>query len=219
MEEKIKDIILKSVFTSEHFVADYVKDCDCWVLKHKDNSIHDFWIISYDFDINKQDNLFKSIHRTGIAEAPTFNKNLSLLFVKKMDNIDISTIDESIIDIENDPYYFKKYVLAYTQESSQQLFKLLSEDFSGISLSDIMMMSESFKKLQEEKSFGPYHLLYSLAHKIPFLTMNIKPKNYDDVAKLTIEEDDKPLMDSIEGINSKNGEEIMRRLIEKEGNL
>lgn len=219
MEENIKDIILKSVFTSEHFVADYVKGCDCWVLKHIDNSIHDYWIISYDFDINNQEKLFKNIHRTEIAEDPTFNKNLSLLFVKKMDNIDLSTIDESIIDIENDPYYFKKYVLAYTQESSQQLFKLLSEDFSGISLSDIMMMSESFKKLQEEKSFGPYHLLYSLAHKIPFLTMDIKPKNYDDVAKLTIEEDDKPLMDSIEGINSNNGEEIMRRLIEKEENL
>lgn len=219
MEDYIKGTILESVFTSDQFDADYVKDCDCWVVKHNDGSIHDYWIISHDFDINKQDNFFKDIHKTRIAEDPTFNKNLSLLFVKKMDNIDLSTVDESIIDIENDPYYFKKYVLAYTQDSSHKLFKLLSEDFSGVSLSDIMMMPESFSKLQEERYFGPYHLLYSLAHKIPFLTMDITPKNYDDVAKLTIEEKDKALMDSIDDINSNNGHEIMRRLIENEVKL
>lgn len=136
-----------------------------------------------------------------------------------MDNIDLTTVDESIIEIENDPYYFKKYVLAYTQDSSQQLFNLLSKDYSGISLSDIMMMPKSFSKLQEENVFGPYHLLYSLAHKVPFLAMDIKPKNYDEVAKLNIEEEDKLLMDSIDGIDLNNGQDIMRRLVEKEEEL
>lgn len=54
MEDYIKGIILESVFTSDQFVADYVKDCDCWVVKHNDNNIHDYWIISYDFDINSK---------------------------------------------------------------------------------------------------------------------------------------------------------------------
>lgn len=136
-----------------------------------------------------------------------------------MDNIDLTTVDESIIEIENDPYYFKKYVLAYTQDSSEQLFNLLSTDYSGISLSDIMMMPKSFSKLQKENVFGPYHLLYSLAHKVSFLTMDIKPKNFDEVAKLNIEEEDKLLMDSIDGIDLNNGQDIMRRIVEKEEEL
>lgn len=219
MEDYINGIILGSVFTSDQFVADYVKDCDCWVVKHNDNNIHDYWVISYDFDINKQDNIFKNIHKARIADDPSFNKNLSLLLVKKMDNIDLTTVDESIIEIENDSYYFKKYVLAYTQDSSQQLFNLLSKDYRGISLSAIMMMPKSFSKLKEENVFGPYHLLYSLAHKVPFLAMDIKPKNYDEVAKLNIKEEDKLLMDSIDGIDLNNGQDIMRRLVENEEEL
>ena len=216
MQTNIKGTILESVFTFQQFSADYVKDCDCWVVKHNDATIHDYWIISYDFDIKQQGKIFEKIHETKIAQDPSFNKNLSLLYVKRMDFIDLSIVDESIIEIENDPYYFKKYVLAYTDDSYEQLFKLVTEDFSGVSLSDIMMLPESFSKLQNEKSFGPYHLLYSLAHKIPFLTMEVKPKNFDEVAKLSIDDDDKFLMDWISRIDSTNGQEVMRSLIEKE---
>lgn len=212
----IKGIIKEKVFTAQQFAVDYIRECDCCVVKHNEDSIHDFWIISYDFDLKRQGDLYKNIQKSSIADDPSFNKNLSLLFIKRMNNIDLSSADESIIEIENDPYYFKKYVLAYTDNSSQQLFKLLSEDFSSVSLSDIMMMPESFKKLQEERTFGPYHLLYSLAHKVPFLTMEVKPKNFDDVAKLSIDDEYNFLMKWIDSIDSDNGEDIMRSLIEME---
>ena len=78
---------------------------------------------------------------------------------------------DTIIEIENDPFYFKKYVLAYTTESSKETI----EKFSPENFSPMLMQPKSFKALKDEAdSSGPYHLLYSIAHKLPFLMTDVQ---------------------------------------------
>ena len=78
---------------------------------------------------------------------------------------------DTIIEIENDPFYFKKYVLAYTTKSSKETIEKISpENFSSM-----LMQPKSFKALKDEAEVSdPYHLLYSIAHKLPFLMTDVQ---------------------------------------------
>lgn len=210
----IEDIILKFAFTDDLWSINYVDDGECLVAKPKDEKIHDYWAICSNFDLEKQAELFQRLIKQDYVE-PSFQKNISLLYVMGVDNIDLSKIDPSIIAIENDPFFFKKYVLAYTQGASDELYSLLTDEFSDIALSDIVLTSDCFNRLKEESTFGPYHLLYSIAHKIPFLKFIIQPKDYDAIGTFQIEkEEDKFLLGQIEPVTQNNAVDVMKQLIE-----
>lgn len=210
----IEDIILKFVFTDRLWSVNHVTDCGCLVAKPKDEKIHDYWTICSNFDLEKQAELFQRLMKQDDVE-PGFQKNISLLYVKEVDNIDLSKVDPSIIAVENDPYFFKKYVLTYTQQACDGLYGLLTNQFSSMTLPDIALSSNCFNHFREENSFGPYHLLYSIAHKIPFLKFAIQPKDYDAIGTFQIEkEEDKFLLGQIEPVTQNNAVDVMKQLIE-----
>lgn len=153
------------------FNYEVVKEADgLSFIKHKDYA--DFWIIK------DAVNAFKLEEQETIADKAktTFNqyreaeKNTSLLVLLEVEQISEDILD-TIIEIENDPFYFKKYVLAYTTKSSKETI----EKFSPENFSSMLMQPESFKALKDEAdSSGPYHLLYSIAHKLPFLMTDVQ---------------------------------------------
>ena len=50
---------------------------------------------------------------------------------------------------------------------------------SGQPLVSLLMQDSVFKHLKEEKgNDGPYSLLYSIAHKLPFITMDVQRSEY-----------------------------------------
>lgn len=179
-----------------------------------DKSSHDYWLIIHDFQLENQAELFENIKDA--FEDESYIKNISVLCIRCVEEIDLQNVDNEILEIENDPYFFKKYVLAYTHESEGELVPLIDKKFnSGKTISEVVMDKEVFKKLKEETYFGAYHLLYSIAHKLPFMTMDVTPKDFDAVADFMIKPDEtKNLLDSIQDITDANSVDFIKKLIE-----
>lgn len=208
----INDIVKLCFEKAKYHVQDI---SDYQLARLDDENKHDYWIIANEFDLDKQEELFEKVKDT--VNDASFLKNISVLFVKHQDQIDLSIVDDKIIEMENDPYFFKKYVLSYTDDSVKGLLDLLNGKNADISISDILMEDGNFQQMKEENKFGTYHLLYSLAHKLPFLTMSVTPKDFDAIANFNITDDkDKQLLKEIDSITDDNNETLMRSLIEKE---
>ena len=144
---------------------------DISFIEHK--KFADFGIIVNAVDAFKredQETIAEKAKTTIFNQHKEAEKNTSLLVLLEVEQISEGIL-ETIIEIENDPFYFKKYVLAYTTKSSKETIEKISpENFSSM-----LMQPESFKALKDEAdSSGPYHLLYSIAHKLPFLMTDVQ---------------------------------------------
>lgn len=103
------------------------------------------------------------------AQYKEAEKNTSLLVLLQVEQISEGILDD-IVEIENDPFYFKKYVLAYTRSSKEAIEQYSIENFSSI-----LMQPQNFQALKDEAGISdPYHLLYSIAHKLPFLMTDVQ---------------------------------------------
>lgn len=179
--------------------------------------VHDYWLFLTDFSLDEQSKIAQNLKEDVINE-PAFLKNISILYVRRQDSIDLSKVDNETLEIENDPYYFKKYVLPYTEEAESELKSTLDGlHYPDRSIADILMDKEVFKKLKGENAFGAYHLLYAISHKLPFITMNVEQKDFDDVVDFKVKPDSyQLLLDQIKDITEDNAEDVMKKLIEKE---
>lgn len=112
--------------------------------------------------------LFNTISQQDDLEMG-WDKNLSLLIMLKVNNINISSETQSLIfDLEEDPFLFKKYILPYT-ESQENLFNNQFEAFEGDGilnfLNHILYDSENFSIFKTKKNTEEY-LLYDLVSKL-----------------------------------------------------
>ncbi|MDE6408954.1 MAG: hypothetical protein K2K81_01730 [Muribaculaceae bacterium] len=150
------------------------------VFKH---AIHDdFWIVS-----DYRENLLETQSEvlSYVTELNEFNsnksveKNISMIILMKVEAL-TDTLKQIIIDLEDDPFCFKKYVISYTDKDLQDALPLF--DPKNIMRTLMDRYTFSLLKCEEEDSnqrVGAYHLLYSLAHKLPFLMMNVTPQKAD----------------------------------------
>lgn len=133
---------------------------------------NDFWIIvnAVDaFNLEDQESIAEKA-QTIFSQYKEAEKNTSLLVLLQVKQINEGILD-AIVKIENDPFYFKKYVLAYTTKSSKEII----EKYSIENFSSILMQPQNFQDLKNETEvIGPYHLLYSIAHKLPFLMTDVQ---------------------------------------------
>lgn len=135
----------------------------------------DFWFV-YAIDGNYeleevQNQVYEGLSELRMKE-PEMEKNTSLLILNKVGKDGKNR--ERIIADENDVYVFKKYVIQYTQEEWEAIRTAIEE---GVPLSDLLMKEEHFASLKESPN-GPLGLLYNIAHKLPFVTMNVTKKDY-----------------------------------------
>lgn len=144
---------------------------DISFIKHKDYA--DFWIIANAVDAFKledQETIAEKAKTTIFEQHKEAEKNTSLLVLLEVNQISEDILN-TIIEIENDPFYFKKYVLAYTPKSSKETIG----KFSPENFSPMLMQPQNFKALKDEVEVSdPYHLLYSIAHKLPFLMTDVQ---------------------------------------------
>lgn len=142
-------------------------------LKHKDYP--DYWIIlpTDKLDIIDQKNLFERICK--VYPDKEVDKNTSLLILLQIDSFDQS-MQDIIIEWENNRYFFKKYILSYTPQDLDELLEEL-ENKNVSEIESLLMRPQTFKALKDEttdnKAIGKYHLLYALSHKLPFLMTNV----------------------------------------------
>lgn len=184
------------------------------VLKH--SVYNDFWILTSEFDINERQKQLSAVYEDNVcSEYPSALKNTSLLYVKNQNTVNLDKEDNCIIEIENNPYHFKKYVLAYTDAAFNNFIKLFEIRENEFSISKELMKKDNFEKLKEENSFGPYHLLYSIAHKLPFAVIDVVQKNFDSGDPIFTEEEDS-IVESLSSYDERDDVNSMLKILNRE---
>lgn len=160
--ETFRDFIIKEFTTNGYDIIGNLEN----ILLLKNHVHEDYWLIAEDVVCyQEQANLFQKIQNSYYPDYPLAEKNISLLILYDAKSL---TIDANeIIAIENDPIYFKKYMLAYTYESYISLMDLLANS----SVADLAMNNDIFSKMMGEEELGPATLLYNIMHKLPFIPL------------------------------------------------
>lgn len=145
-----------------------------------------------------QDSLKKLLydHIEDDDDKKALDKNLSAVYVIEVDDSKKFYDNRNLIyDIEESPYFFKRYILAYTKNQVNDLVDKMSKN--GISLDrinddDLSKLVDNFdeyKKLMNNKGDGYYELLVRLFCKLPFLNFTTSNEISIDSLDKKIEEE------------------------------
>lgn len=111
------------------------------------------------------------------------DKNLSMIVCFNMDGNNTEKISEKIFDIEEDPYFFKKYVITYDGQNTEKL-KLHFEgriENSNTILNRIINDSNNFLEYKEDTSTSLYEICTKLMIKIPFIKLEKRLEEIEDL--------------------------------------
>ncbi len=152
-------------------------DFKIFVLKEKKN----YWIISqYDGDninnvLNEQIELF--VKTKEIVQEPTFDKNVNLLILNKVPKPEDVQFD-ILLQIEENPYHFKKSVLYYTDEELKNLDLSIGQSNVLTAIETLILNDEIFEQHKTNFDTNLFEsLIYRIAIKIPFIKIRITETN------------------------------------------
>lgn len=159
---------MRKIILNEFTINDYamLREEEGFVyLKHQ--NYEDYWIVSFrEFNLGNQSELYSHYLELFADQYPTIKKNTSLVIVEEEGRKN----EDDIVSIENDPYLFKKYYLSYNADKVEGLERLLLQEDGALNkVEELMVKPETFSHLKDEAEGGVYHLLYTIAHKLPFL--------------------------------------------------
>lgn len=138
------------------------------ILVLKLDGMEDYWLIAESLEAyNHQSKIHDELANGLLKDYPKFEKNTSLLLLVKG-----GAKYEDNMNIEKDPFVFKKYVLNYTDEAFAELVGLV-EYYNGVE--NAVMREEVFKRLADGSDKGGAALLYGLMHKLSFIPIKASP--------------------------------------------
>lgn len=112
-------------------------------------------------------------------------KNTSLLLCVKVDDLReaYNNYHNAIIRIEEDEYYFRKYVILYTDEGSESLDSIYKEQgIINYILSENSKGESRFEKFEKNMFFSDsYFIAIELAIKLPFLNIPRADEQYESI--------------------------------------
>lgn len=171
---------------------------------------NDFWIVTHSFDVNNQDLFFKICEKEIEGKRyEAFEKNVSLLYLNEVDSITTEIRNESV-KIENNPFYFKKYVLLYEKSAWDDLATKILDDINTCLLNPLY-----FDELKTDNC-SPFSLLYEIAHKLPFFKIQVESSENIEVEK-NFSTSNEQINDTYKWLTSlKNDKDTIEHCIEKE---
>lgn len=110
------------------------------------------------------------------SKVGNYSKNTSMIIFLKVDNIRsfYTKYKNQIMLIEEDEYYFRKYIIVYTEEAETKL--------NGISTNEIFSIiadDENFNQFEDDMYFKEeYFIAIQLVVKIPFISIPKNEKKY-----------------------------------------
>lgn len=183
------------------------------------NSKSDFWIVQdYVEDLleSKQGEVYH-LFRQHQLEAGQ-ERDASMLVLVNLDDVDLK--GEIIVKIENDPFFFKKYVLCYNQKALEELDSLLKD---GKKIEELALDKSVFERLKNDGENLGYQLLYAIVHKLPMISLDSYVGSCDTDNKFNPTEEERTAVDFMERIMTEcpEPEKIIEKLktqIESEDN-
>lgn len=188
--------LIKNIFSSYGYLDTELNSSDL-TLYSGSKGREEYWLlvkINTETDVlQEQRSYFDQCSKH--IDSPALEKNLSLLLVWETSGaIPSESLKKNIMKIEEDAYFFKKYVLHYSQKQKSALLEELGERKLKDFLSYELVKKETFKgykeeKLEEETTMTWQSLIYRIAIKIPFINVDIKSE--DDLESLERENQEK----------------------------
>jgi hypothetical protein len=164
--------IIKSLFEYHEFTS---LELEFGILysKKEETNIKSYWLIvevdELDNVLSNQDEWFDKC-KEKITDMD-FDKNTYLLVLSKRKHFAIQK--NEILHIEEDPFQFKKQVLLYTEETVQNL-KLNCDITDPKTILELISSETVFNAYKANfLTYNWENLLYHIAHKLPFLNINI----------------------------------------------
>lgn len=180
-----------------------------------DENKHSYWLVIVADDltkiVEKQSEYFNLAKE--VANNEWFDKNVSMLIIHKVENFD--NIQDLVIEVEENPYLFKKQIILYKEIEVKKLNEAIELKESTIKdfIEDKILDENTFKKHKENINDNDYEsLLYRLAHKMPFIRLNITQEN--GLETLTDKNKQKIETGSFEGLNNYVNHTFFNRSIE-----
>ncbi|MGA3880084.1 ABC-three component system middle component 1 [Bacillus pumilus] len=218
MKTFMRNILIETGFSIDE---DCLKEERAFQADRMDENGFDFLTVFFvDQDQMSKDSLeenlkqFHSDLTEGKGEIVGLDKNLSLLIMLKVDNLDFPPAIQSLIfDIEEDPYTFKKYVLTYTREQETLIVRLFKESTGDLRsfLNKILYDTEKFSAFKN-RDINDNSLVYDLVSKIfiklPYLSVKNQHKEMDlllnDILG-SFDESDRIIWDKLMGLREHKG--------------
>jgi hypothetical protein len=129
-----------------------------------------------DYNVNIEEKVPSSM-----KADPAFEKNTDVIILFKIDgNNDFDDFEREIFLIEENPYYYKKYVFYYF---SEELDFIATFDFHA--LSDVFLDREKFKKYKKTPKIpSDYTIAARFFIKLPFIEVPITEGKLDNVSDI-----------------------------------
>ena len=186
--------LIKGIFEELEFeyIENRLSEPDIlFVIYYKNDDKKEYFIATFFNSLKSIDEVQKKIHAKlrkdwqGLNLKSDWEKNTTMLIFYCTDLLPVEkSINSDILEIEENPYFFKKHVFAYTDRQVEQFNnnkKLLSNsDFLSEYINNVAKYEE-FKKSSKDLSENLYALMSRLHIKLPFLSLPVVPQEKHDV--------------------------------------
>lgn len=207
--------LLKKIFNENDFQYDE-KNTDDVLFFYKNEK--EYYLTSK-YTENEFNNFFESKKTRKVIklfndlkrEYDDIKKNTSLIVVIEVDDIDsfYKKNRNQIFNIEEDEYFFRKYVIMYTSKGIDGIKK---ENDIILKINQILMDNERMEKFQKNLySEEEFFIAMQLLVKIPFLKLNKISKKF-----ISIEQ---KIHDSLKESKLKEDADLILKIIGKENEL
>lgn len=153
----------------------------------------------------------------GFLTDPAFRKNCDLICIHHFDKLaEFKNHEEQIFAIEEDPHFYKKYVLYY---SETELDAIRGLDFKGIN--DLISDKSQFNAYKKEPTAATkYSAAAKIFIKLPFLALRINKVDLVplrlQIAEAVAEASLIKTYDTVQKFEQINVEELIKELINDE---
>ena len=200
--------LIHDIFIMEGFESRQVSELTFYK-KKLDETIVYYWLVvevdTLEKVIELQDDWFETSKKE--VNLEDFDKNTSLLIINE--STENEEWKKEVLNIEEDPFQFKKYVLGYNQESLKEL-KEHCEEGNPESIKKLITDDKVFNDYKENYSIGTWHkLLYTISQKLPFINLNIEiekgleslfAESYKNLEEINLYESFKRIDDEIDEV-------------------
>lgn len=199
MKEVIDKIFSNNGFENISIVNPFSDEISFWGNYSK--TATNFYLIVYvneiteDFIAKRVSEYFNTIKTIERGYDERIDKNLSMLICLKNNHIESSSKYKKIFEIEEDPYFFKKYLLSYNENFEKIKKDILNGENINITINNIINDVEKFSQYKlgaDTDDVKLYEICTKLMTKIPFISLNHKQSDLDDLSKtigLSLEKD------------------------------
>lgn len=189
MKDVIDKIFLRNSFVEKSIKNPFENDISFWGNYSKEST--NFYLVIYaeemagDFLTERVPEYYNAIKKIHEGYDERIDKNLSMLVC--LEDNDISTAKyKKACEIEEDPYFFKKYLLSYGEDFERIKRDILEGEDINTTINGIINDVAKFHQYKEGSKTDEvilYDTCVKLMTKIPFISLVHNQSRLDDLSK------------------------------------